>query len=169
VAGYERYRPISRTVPTCARWSMSSRAVTLEELDYLAEGRNAEIFRRQLQVTTRVSGVPAVVWNLSTRRVLTLEDVSAIRIGDYEAITAAGNRPCGRRGRCWRTSYRQQILQDGFFHADPHPGNLFVTPIGRVSTRTASPNWKLTFIDFGMIGRIPDTLRSGPSRGRSSQ
>jgi predicted unusual protein kinase regulating ubiquinone biosynthesis (AarF/ABC1/UbiB family) len=54
----------------------------------------------------------------------------------------------------------QQILDDGFFHADPHPGNLYVTPL-EGTDETGNRNWKLTFIDFGMVGRVPDNLRTG--------
>jgi predicted unusual protein kinase regulating ubiquinone biosynthesis (AarF/ABC1/UbiB family) len=59
----------------------------------------------------------------------------------------------------------QQIFEDGFFHADPHPGNLFVTPVAEPDADgkrdLASKSWKLTFIDFGMVGRMPDNLRAG--------
>jgi predicted unusual protein kinase regulating ubiquinone biosynthesis (AarF/ABC1/UbiB family) len=153
----QRYRPIRNRADVRALVDEFA-SVTLEELDYLAEGRNAEIFRDNFKDNPRV-GVPTVVWNLSTRRVLTLEDVSAIRIGDYEGITAAGIDRADVAALLADT-YRQQILQDGFFHADPHPGNLFVTPMEGVD-EDGKPNWKLTFIDFGMIGRIPDTLRAG--------
>jgi predicted unusual protein kinase regulating ubiquinone biosynthesis (AarF/ABC1/UbiB family) len=59
----------------------------------------------------------------------------------------------------------QQIFEDGFFHADPHPGNLFVTPVAREPVagepEQSGPAWKLTFIDFGMVGRMPEGLRAG--------
>lgn len=153
----QRYRPVSNRADVRALVDEFS-SVTLEELDYLAEGRNAEIFRDNFHDDARV-GVPTVVWNLSTRRVLTLEDVSAIRIGDYDAIAAAGIDRADVAAVLADT-YRQQILQDGFFHADPHPGNLFVTPLGGLDEE-GKPTWRLTFIDFGMIGRIPDSLRAG--------
>ncbi len=57
-------------------------------------------------------------------------------------------------------TYMQQILDDGFFHADPHPGNLFVTPLEGVDA-DGNPNWQLTFVDFGMVGRVPENLRTG--------
>jgi predicted unusual protein kinase regulating ubiquinone biosynthesis (AarF/ABC1/UbiB family) len=153
----QRYRPVSRRADVRALLDEFA-SVTLEELDYLAEGRNAEIFRDNFRDNPRV-GAPTVIWNLSTRRVLTLEDVSAIRIGDYEAITAAGIERADVAALL-ADVYRQQILQDGFFHADPHPGNLFVTPLEGLDEE-GKPNWRLTFIDFGMIGRIPDSLRAG--------
>jgi predicted unusual protein kinase regulating ubiquinone biosynthesis (AarF/ABC1/UbiB family) len=58
------------------------------------------------------------------------------------------------------TIYLKQIFEDGFFHADPHPGNLFVTPLtGQMENGKQA--WRLTFVDFGMVGRVPDNLRSG--------
>lgn len=153
----ERYRPVSRRADVRALVEEFA-AVTLEELDYLAEGRNAEIFAENFRDDPRV-GVPAVVWSVSTRRVLTLQDVSAIKIADYDAITAAGIDRTDVAAAL-ADVYRQQILQDGFFHADPHPGNLFVTPLGTVG-EDGKPEWKITFVDFGMVGRIPDSLRSG--------
>jgi predicted unusual protein kinase regulating ubiquinone biosynthesis (AarF/ABC1/UbiB family) len=55
-------------------------------------------------------------------------------------------------------TYLKQIFEDGFFHADPHPGNLFVTPI---PVQGEKSNWKLTFVDFGMVGNVPENLRQG--------
>jgi predicted unusual protein kinase regulating ubiquinone biosynthesis (AarF/ABC1/UbiB family) len=57
-------------------------------------------------------------------------------------------------------AYMKQILEDGFFHADPHPGNLFVEP-GEGTDEDGNRNWRLTFIDFGMMGRVPENLRTG--------
>jgi len=124
-----------------------------EEVDYLAEGRNAEIFAEKFKDVARVH-VPRVVWTHTTRRVLTLEDVFAIKITDFEAITAAGIDRSEVASALLDT-YLKQIFEDGFFHADPHPGNLFVTPD---PDRTS---WRLTFVDFGMVGHVPDTLRTG--------
>lgn len=130
---------------------------TLAEVDYLAEAGNAERFAANFAEHPQVS-VPRVVWERTTRRVLTLEDVSAIRIGDHEAITAAGIDR-GDVANVLADTYLQQIFVDGFFHADPHPGNLFVTP--RPDGAPGEPDWTLTFVDFGMVGRVPDTLRDG--------
>jgi predicted unusual protein kinase regulating ubiquinone biosynthesis (AarF/ABC1/UbiB family) len=103
--------------------------------------------------------MPEVVWDLTTRRVLTLENVAAIKVGDHEAITAAGIDRA-QVASALLGAYMQQILEDGFFHADPHPGNLFVTPV-EGTDEDGNPNWKLTFIDFGMVGRVPENLRAG--------
>ena len=79
--------------------------------------------------------VPRVAWSRTTRRVLTLENVYAIKITDYDAITAAGIRPEPRWRRSLFDTYLKQIFEDQFFHADPHPGNLFVTPVPATAKR----------------------------------
>ena len=122
---------------------------TREEIDYLREGKNAERFAANFEDDPLVT-VPTVVWSHTTRRVLTLQDVSAIKITDYAAIDAAGidRREVARR---LFDTYLKQVFEDGFFHADPHPGNLFVQP-GR--ERRGSREWKLVFVDFGMTGTL---------------
>jgi predicted unusual protein kinase regulating ubiquinone biosynthesis (AarF/ABC1/UbiB family) len=88
--------------------------------------------------------------------VLTLEDVYAIKITDYAAIVAAGIQR-GNVANKLLDTYLKQIFEDGFVHADPHPGNLFVTPLG---AQGDSPRrWKLTFVDFGMTARVPANVR----------
>ena len=153
----QRYKPVSEraNVPGLIEEFATT---TLEEIDYLAEAGNAEAFSANFADNPRVH-VPRVVWELSTRRVLTLEDVSAIKLGDYDAITAAGIDRA-HVAEVLVETYMQQIFEDGFFHADPHPGNLFVTPLAGTDT-DGKPNWKLTYIDFGMMGRVPENLRAG--------
>ncbi len=75
-----------------------------------------------------MSTCPRVVWSHTTRKVLVLEDVFAIKITDYNAITAAGIDRAEVANKLLGI-YLKQIFEDGFFHADPHPGNLFVTPL----------------------------------------
>ncbi len=153
----QRYKPISDRADVQALVEEFANT-TREEIDYLAEGRNAETFNTNFKDNPRVH-VPRVIWNISTRRVLTLENVFAIKLGDYDAISAAGIERSDV-AKLLLDTYMQQIFEDGFFHADPHPGNLFVTPLdgkGPDSKRA----WKLTFIDFGMVGRMPDNLRAG--------
>jgi len=153
----QRYKPISNRADVQAlveEFAVTTRA----EIDYLAEGSNAEKFGANFGDAAHVH-VPNIVWDLSTRRVLTLEDVTAIKLGDYDAITAAG---IDRKAvaQVLLDTYMKQIFEDGFFHADPHPGNLFVTPV-EGTDENGNPNWKLTFIDFGMVGRVPENLRAG--------
>jgi predicted unusual protein kinase regulating ubiquinone biosynthesis (AarF/ABC1/UbiB family) len=153
----QRYKPIRERADVEALINEFA-ATTLAEIDYLAEASNAEAFAEAFEGDEGIR-VPKVVWELTTRRVLTLEDGSAIKLGDYDAITAAGISRAEVARRLFDT-YLQQIFEDGFFHADPHPGNLFVTPLDGVDA-TGARNWKLTFIDFGMVGRVPENLRSG--------
>lgn len=153
----EKYRPIRERVDVHALIEEFT-ATIHEEIDYLAESRNAETFCENFKDHPRVH-VPRVVWERTTRRVLTLEDVFAIKITDYAAISAAGIDR-GEVARQLLDTYLKQIFEDGFFHADPHPGNLFVTPLsGR--TDGGQTEWKLTFVDFGMVGRVPPELRGG--------
>ncbi|MFN2145494.1 MAG: ABC1 kinase family protein [Anaerolineales bacterium] len=148
-----RYKAVSKRVDVPALLSEFT-SVLYEEIDYLAEGRNADDFAENFKDVKGVR-VPAVVWPLTTKKVLTLEDVFAIKINDYADIEAAGVDRSEVAVRLFDT-YMRQIFEDGFFHADPHPGNLFVDPDG-----TEEHPWLLTFIDFGMVGRIPPNTRTG--------
>jgi predicted unusual protein kinase regulating ubiquinone biosynthesis (AarF/ABC1/UbiB family) len=129
---------------------------SLEEIDYMHEAANAERFAVDFADDDRVD-VPDVVWERSTRRVLTLEDVTAIKITDSAALLAAGIDPA-LVAPVFASVMFDQLFTNGFFHADPHPGNIFVTP---VKDSSAEHPWKLTFIDFGMMGEIPPSTRSG--------
>nr|WP_276543542.1 AarF/UbiB family protein [Nesterenkonia massiliensis] len=144
-------------------------ATSLEEIDYLQEAANAERFATNFAEDQRVS-VPEVMWERSTRRVLTLEDVTAIKINDVQALRKAGIDPSAVAAQFANVMF-DQLFVHGFFHADPHPGNIFVTPTPTPTPRSAvsaaeesAPDWHLTFIDFGMMGEIPDTLRNGLRR-----
>ncbi len=137
-------------------------AVTsLEEIDYLHEAANSERFAADFGGEGGVA-VPDVVWERTTRRVLTLQDVTAIKINDVDALRAAGIDPSEVAARFARVMF-DQLFDDGFFHADPHPGNVFVTPLG-TTTDAGTPAWRFTFIDFGMMGEVPPSLRRGLRR-----
>ncbi|MDM9585916.1 MULTISPECIES: AarF/ABC1/UbiB kinase family protein [unclassified Nostoc] len=119
-----------------------------EEIDYLNEGRNADTFRRNFRGYDWVN-VPRIYWRYATSRVLTLEYLPGIKISQYEALEAAGldRKAIARQGA---QAYLLQLLNSGFFHADPHPGNIAV-----------SANGALIFYDFGMMGRIKSNVREG--------
>ena len=129
---------------------------SLEEIDYLHEAANAERFAADFANDGNVT-VPDVVWERTTLRVLTLEDVTAIKITDSGALLAAGIDPA-QVAPIFASVMFDQMFTNGFFHADPHPGNIFITPI---SDSSAERPWKLTFIDFGMMGEGPPKTRSG--------
>jgi predicted unusual protein kinase regulating ubiquinone biosynthesis (AarF/ABC1/UbiB family) len=130
-------------------------ATSLEEIDYLHEAANAERFAEDFAEDARIAA-PVVVWERTALRVLTLADVTAIKISDVASLTAAGIDPAEVAQELARSTF-QQIFVAGFFHADPHPGNIFVTPAAAGS----SDQWQLTYVDFGMMGEISDTLRAG--------
>ena len=117
-----------------------------EETDYLNEGRNADTFRRHFRGEDWVK-VPRVYWKYASPKILTLEYVPGIKISHYEAIEAAGLDRT-RLARLGAKAYLHQLLNNGFFHADPHPGNL-----------AASPDGSLIFYDFGMMGQIKSNVR----------
>jgi predicted unusual protein kinase regulating ubiquinone biosynthesis (AarF/ABC1/UbiB family) len=133
---------------------------SLEEIDYLHEAASAERFAGNFVGDARVT-VPDLVWERTTRRVLTLEDVTAIKINDVDALRAAGIDPQLVAGEFAAVMF-DQLFDHGFFHADPHPGNIFVTPLA--DDDPSGRAWKFTFIDFGMMGEVPDTLRQGLRR-----
>jgi predicted unusual protein kinase regulating ubiquinone biosynthesis (AarF/ABC1/UbiB family) len=117
------------------------------EMDYAAEGRNAERFRENFQNWTNVH-VPKIYWDATTAKVLTMEFIHGTKVVELEALRARGVSP-EKVNRLLIRTYLKQLLEDGFFHADPHPGNLLVMPDGR-----------LAFFDFGMVGRITAQLQS---------
>ena len=120
--------------------------ILYEEIDYINEGRNADTFRRNFRGFDWVR-VPRVYWRYASPRVLTLEYLPGIKISHYEALEAAGldRKLLANLGA---RAYLQQLLNDGFFHADPHPGNIAVSPEGA-----------LIFYDFGMMGRVRSDIR----------
>jgi len=152
-----KYRSIAQRVNVPALVEEFAKTIH-EEIDYLAEGKNAEIFNENFKDDPGVH-VPRVVWSHTTRRVLTLEDVFAIKITDYQTINSSGIDRAEVAIRLLNT-YLKQIFEDGFFHADPHPGNLFVTPL-KNKNENNKPEWQLTFIDFGMVGHMREKLRQG--------
>jgi predicted unusual protein kinase regulating ubiquinone biosynthesis (AarF/ABC1/UbiB family) len=152
----ERYPPIRRRADIPALLAEFTR-VLHQEIDYLAEGKNAEAFAASFARTPGVR-VPRVVWSHTTRRVLTLENVYGIKVTDHAALGAAGVPPSEVAARLFDT-YLTQIFQNAFFHGDPHPGNLFVSLVP--GTPQGAGRWQLTFVDFGMVGRLTPTTRAG--------
>jgi predicted unusual protein kinase regulating ubiquinone biosynthesis (AarF/ABC1/UbiB family) len=117
-----------------------------EEIDYIQEGKSADRFRQNFRNFPSIF-IPHIIWRLTGRRVLTLEYVEGVRVDDIPAwrdmgilrddITAIGAH-----------FYLKQLLEDGFFHADPHPGNLRIMADGRVG-----------IFDFGMVGHLSPSLK----------
>jgi len=122
-------------------------ATIFEEMDYVKEGRNADRFRYNFR-TWRAIRVPKVFWSHTNTRVLTLEFIRGTKVVDIEGLRARRISPV-KVNRLLVRTYLKQLLEDGFFHADPHPGNLLVMDSGH-----------LAFFDFGMVGRITPKLQS---------
>jgi predicted unusual protein kinase regulating ubiquinone biosynthesis (AarF/ABC1/UbiB family) len=118
-----------------------------EEMDYVKEGRNADRFRYNFR-TWQVVRVPKIYWSHTSRRVLTLEFIRGTKVTDVEGLRAR-RVSAVKVNRLLVRTYLKQLLEDGFFHADPHPGNLLVLDSGH-----------LAFFDFGMVGRITPRLQS---------
>lgn len=118
-----------------------------EEMDYVKEGHNADRFRENFK-TWRAVYVPKIFWRYTRRRVLTMEFIRGTKVIDLEGLRARRISPV-KVNRLLIRTYLKQLLEDGFFHADPHPGNLLVMDSGR-----------LAFFDFGMTGRITPRLQS---------
>jgi aarF domain-containing kinase len=117
-----------------------------QELDYVQEGRNAERFAALYGDSPDVL-VPTIHWSATSSRVLTMDWVDGVKLSDAAGIAARGGDVVRLVGVGIRCSLRQ-LLESGYFHADPHPGNLLGTPDGR-----------LAFIDFGMMSETPSEAR----------
>lgn len=161
-----------RALNIVARWTMAWKVIrrradvpalmdefarTLwEELDYEAEASNAERFKALFAEDDRVY-IPRIYRELSTKRVLTMEDVSSIKISDHASIESAGVDRATAAQRLLDI-YLKMIFEFGFFHADPHPGNLFIYPLPQ-NAMTNNPAQKerefyIVFVDFGMVGHV---------------
>ncbi|NER33481.1 MAG: AarF/ABC1/UbiB kinase family protein [Oscillatoria sp. SIO1A7] len=117
-----------------------------EEIDYLNEGRNAEKFATNFRNNPQVK-VPAIYWRYSNQTVLTLEWIDGYKLTGMDLMQDAGiNRQA--IVEIGVSSGLQQLLEFGFFHADPHPGNLFATTDGRMA-----------YIDFGMMDQLDETTK----------
>jgi predicted unusual protein kinase regulating ubiquinone biosynthesis (AarF/ABC1/UbiB family) len=117
------------------------------EMDYLQEVENAEIFRRHFATWPEIY-VPQIYHEYTARRILVEEFIEGTKVDDNAALIARQLVPLEIVKLISRT-YLKQLLEDGFFHADPHPGNLRVMPDGR-----------LAFFDFGMVGRLTPQMQS---------
>lgn len=129
-------------------------ATCREEIDYLNEAANAERFAENFADNPKVR-VPQVVWERSSRRLLVQEDVTDIKINDLDALKAAGIDPADVADLFAAVMF-DQVFIHGFFHADPHPGNVFIEPLPE--TDESGLKWRMTFIDFGMMGEVPASL-----------
>ncbi|NCO76154.1 MAG: AarF/ABC1/UbiB kinase family protein [Cyanobacteria bacterium] len=117
-----------------------------EEIDYINEGRNAEKFATNFLGDKEVK-VPCIYWHYTSHHVLTLEWINGYKLNDLDGIQAAG-LDFSEIIRIGVTSGLKQLLEHGFFHADPHPGNLFAMTDGRMA-----------YIDFGMMDQLAEDTK----------
>ncbi len=159
-----KFRFISRRADAVALIDEFGR-VLLEELSYRHEARNSARFSTMFKDDLGVY-VPTVYEEHSTDHILTMEDVTTIKLDDYAALEAAGisRREVAKR---LMDTYLRQIFEEGFFHADPHPGNLFVYPLppdtdayNAQGNQDGNPFY-LIFIDFGMTGTLTPQIMNG--------
>ncbi len=122
------------------------RKVLLKELDFRIEAQYAARFRQQFLEESKIL-IPTVIWELSTNNILCLEYIPGIKINNKEALKETGIEPSSII-EIGAKSYLKQLVEFGFFHADPHPGNLAI-----------SSNGELIYYDFGMMGLISERLR----------
>ncbi|NLN75192.1 MAG: AarF/ABC1/UbiB kinase family protein [Armatimonadetes bacterium] len=119
---------------------------TREEMDFTLEGHNADRFRNNFADEPGVH-IPKIYWEYTTKRVLTMERITGAKLNDLITIDS---KPIDRKeiARLGAKLYLKQVLEDGFFHADPHAGNIFIEDNGRIA-----------LVDFGAVGRIDEDLR----------
>ena len=121
------------------------------ELDFINEARNCEIVRKNFAQQPEVV-IPRVYHELSSRRVMTMELVEGLRVTDVEGMARAGIDKQAVAQKLIEI-FTEQILRDGFFHADPHPGNILVQPGPRI-----------VLLDFGLAKDFPPAFREAMVR-----
>ncbi|MGE5371511.1 MAG: ABC1 kinase family protein [Solirubrobacterales bacterium] len=146
---------LARLIERRTRWGRHYRVVEIVEefqealigeLDFSREGRNADRFRKDFERNRHVL-VPEIIWPFTTSRVLVMEYVPGIKISDLDTLRSSGADLEIVASRIIEALFTQ-VYENGFFHADPHPGNIAVAPGNRI-----------VFYDFGQVGQIDMLLR----------
>ena len=117
-----------------------------EEIDFIQEGKNADRFRKNLKYEERIC-IPRIFWHYTTKKLITIEFVPGTKITDLDTLKSK-NIDLKELALVLVNAYFKQFFEDGFYHADPHPGNIVVKDDGTI-----------VFYDFGMVGRINEALR----------
>jgi ubiquinone biosynthesis protein len=145
-------RILERRIPTTKKYRPTMvvdefKKKLLRELDFANEGRNIERFRRNFAGDETIF-IPKVFWKLTTDRILVTERIKGVKLSDFTGLNSLNisRKEVANKGA---RIVLKQIFEDGFFHADPHPGNIFVMP-----------DKKIAFCDFGMVGRIDERLKT---------
>ncbi len=154
---FEIMREIARQIEARTNWGKQLNVVSLlnefdevlkEEMDYLNEGHNADRLAANMADEKDVH-VPEVYWDFTSARILTLEEIRGVKINNLEKLDEAGIDR-SKLARTFIHSIFKQVMIDGFFHADPHPGNLLIN----------LEDQSLNYIDLGMMGRIIPEYRA---------
>ncbi|UOQ49922.1 AarF/ABC1/UbiB kinase family protein [Gracilibacillus caseinilyticus] len=116
------------------------------ELDFVSDGRNADLMGQQFKDNPNIV-IPQVYWQHTTEKVLTMEYIAGCKMNDVEHLKKEGYQPEQLAEHLVQTVFHQ-IFKDGFFHADPHSGNL-----------TALPGNRIGLFDFGMVGRLSQEMK----------
>ena len=135
VEDYKKYSP-REVVEEFNHW-------ITKELDFFIEARNAERFYNNFKEVTYVK-IPKVYWKYSTKKVLTLEYIDGKKLKETNLSEGAKRQILARL----TNASLKQVVEDGFFHADPHPGNILILPYNKIG-----------FVDFGIVGNIDDKLK----------
>jgi len=172
ISWLKRYQRVSKRVDLDWLIEEFSR-VTRAELDFTAEGKNAERFAEDFSDDPQVK-FPRIFWEYSAAHTLTMENVGYIKVADHQAIASTGINPVDVSKKIY-TLYLRQIFETHFIHADPHPGNIFIKPLpteaereqgltdihpGDVVDFQENRPFQVVFVDFGMVTEIPSRLRS---------
>jgi len=118
-----------------------------EEINFIQEGKNADRIRKNLRYDKRLC-IPKVFWQYTTKKLIVIEFVPGIKITDIESLQQKKLNP-KELAVTLINVYFKQFFEDGFYHADPHPGNIVVKDDGTI-----------VFYDFGMVGRINESVRN---------
>ena len=172
VGWLKRYQRVSRRVDL--DWLIEEFSkVTRAELDFAAEGKNAERFAGDFKNDPGVY-IPRIYWDYSAAHTLTMENVGYIKVADQQAMDSAGINTVDVSKKIYNI-YLRQIFETHFIHADPHPGNIFIRPLpteaeqemGVTEIHVGDPveyqedrPFQIVFVDFGMVTKIPNRLRS---------
>src|SRR5690625_2578323 len=116
------------------------------ELDYLMESRNAERISKQF-IDDETIHIPNIYWNYTSNKILTMEMVHGIKVNQMDQLDLEGYDREIIAERIAHSHFTQ-VLDYGFFHGDPHPGNIYILPQNVIS-----------YLDFGMVGRLNDQMK----------
>lgn len=146
---------IGRLIEEKTKWGKSYRILDIiedfstslrNELDYLTEARNADRMKKCAAIDENVH-IPTIYWDYTTKKVLTMERVKGIKVSHVDTLNEQGYDLPLIAHRIANSLF-SQVLDDGFFHGDPHPGNIFILPGNVVS-----------YVDFGMVGQLNEKMQ----------